>query len=65
MYLCVCHAITEAQVEDCITEGARSLCDLRGCLGIASTCGQCATLAEEMLRRATAVETSKPELKVA
>ncbi|MGH8727725.1 MAG: (2Fe-2S)-binding protein [Burkholderiales bacterium] len=65
MYVCVCHAITEAQVEECIAGGARSLYDLRGCLGIASTCGACAPLAEQMLKQAAAAQTSKPVLKVA
>jgi bacterioferritin-associated ferredoxin len=65
MYVCVCHAITEADVENCIAEGAKTLADLRGCLGIAGTCGHCATLAEQMLEQVTAAEISKPELKVA
>ena len=65
MYVCVCHAITEADVENCIAQGAKSLCGLRGCLGIASTCGQCAKLAEQMLERATAMEVPKSERKVA
>ena len=49
VYVCLCHGITENQVRACIEDGARSLCDLQGQLGVATNCGCCATQACDML----------------
>ncbi|NIO42003.1 MAG: bacterioferritin, partial [Burkholderiales bacterium] len=35
MYICVCNGITESQVRDAVCEGATTLHDLRGTLGVA------------------------------
>jgi bacterioferritin-associated ferredoxin len=62
MYICLCHGVTEEQVERCIAEGARSLNELKCCLGIAASCGKCAPVAKDMLDQRVA---AKAELKVA
>lgn len=49
MYICICNAITERQVQEAVSNGARSLCDLQGQLGVASCCGCCADTAKEYL----------------
>jgi len=41
MYVCVCRAITEAQVRQAIAAGADSLAELRTRLGLGVDCGQC------------------------
>jgi bacterioferritin-associated ferredoxin len=49
VYICLCHGITDKQIRSCIREGARSLCDLRGQLGVATQCGGCEHHALEIL----------------
>lgn len=49
MYVCICNAITEREIRQCAELGAATLCDLRGCLGVASCCGTCAKSAQEVL----------------
>ncbi|MDS1139869.1 (2Fe-2S)-binding protein [Pusillimonas sp. SM2304] len=49
MFICICNAITERQVQAAVAEGAASLSDLQGQLGVASCCGCCAETASEYL----------------
>ena len=50
MYVCLCNAITEGQIRDAVSDGARSLHELRQCLGVASCCGKCADCAQQVVR---------------
>lgn len=54
MYVCVCQAVTDRQIREAATSGARTLRDLRRELGIARECGNCATCARDCLREAHA-----------
>ncbi|MGB6243046.1 MAG: (2Fe-2S)-binding protein [Castellaniella sp.] len=49
MYICVCNAISERQVQEAIAQGAADLGDLQAQLGIATCCGQCADTATDYL----------------
>ncbi|HUH58550.1 MAG TPA: (2Fe-2S)-binding protein [Candidimonas sp.] len=49
MFICICHAITERQVQTAVAEGASSMSDLQGQLGVATACGCCADTAVEYL----------------
>lgn len=49
MFICICNAITERQVQAAVAQGASSLTDLQGQLGVASCCGCCAETALEYL----------------
>ncbi|MCC2596271.1 (2Fe-2S)-binding protein [Pusillimonas sp. MFBS29] len=49
MFICVCNAITERQVQGAVARGASTLADLQGELGVASCCGCCAETATEYL----------------
>jgi bacterioferritin-associated ferredoxin len=49
MYICVCNAITEKQVQSCVDQGAETLADLQYELGVATCCGRCAEMACEYL----------------
>lgn len=49
MYICVCNAISERQVQDAIAQGATDLGDLQARLGVATCCGRCADTATEYL----------------
>ena len=50
MYVCICSGITDAQVRQCIRQGACSLSELQMRLGIACQCGTCATAAVDIIR---------------
>ena len=53
MYVCVCKAVTERQVRQAVSDGARSLKDLRRELGVTSDCGRCAVCARQCLKEFT------------
>ena len=50
MYICVCHGITDTQIRSCVVEGARTLGELSGELGVATQCGCCAESAAEVMQ---------------
>ncbi len=49
MYVCVCNAVTEKDIEKAVRRGAKSLADLRLATGCSSNCGQCADLADSLI----------------
>lgn len=49
MYVCLCNGVTDRQIHQSIREGAASLQDLQNTLSVATQCGQCACLAQELL----------------
>jgi bacterioferritin-associated ferredoxin len=49
MYVCLCHGITDSQIRQAVDDGARSLAELRGNLGVASCCGRCADCASQVI----------------
>lgn len=50
MYVCVCKAVTERQIREAVSDGARTLKDLRRELGVTGDCGQCAVCARQCLK---------------
>ena len=54
MYICICHGITDNQIRSCVKDGARTLSDLQGCLGVATQCGSCQSSALHILDEALA-----------
>jgi bacterioferritin-associated ferredoxin len=54
MYVCVCRAVTDGQIRECVGEGPCSMRELRLRLGVASQCGRCAHHAKELIRDAGA-----------
>ena len=50
LYICLCHGITDSQIRSCVESGARTLCDLRGQLGVATQCGSCEFHAVQLLQ---------------
>lgn len=49
MFICICNAITERQVQSAVANGALTMSDLQGQLGVATCCGCCAETASEYL----------------
>lgn len=56
MYICICNAVTEKQIENAVRNGACRMRDLRTQLGVAADCACCAESARRCL--ATALENS-------
>ena len=54
MYVCLCHGVTEAMIEDAAQAGARDLQQLTMLTGATSGCGSCADMAESVLKSARA-----------
>ena len=52
MYVCVCRAVTERQIDEAVRAGARTFKDLQRTLGVASECGQCAAAVRQCLEQA-------------
>ncbi len=50
MYVCLCHGITERDIESAVDEGVRSLKELSATLGVATQCGKCSCHAKQCLR---------------
>ena len=49
MYVCLCNAITERDVRECVRSGCCSLDELSAELGVDTCCGRCRSAAEEIL----------------
>ena len=49
MFICVCNAITERQVEAAVASGASTLSDLEAQLGVGGCCGCCRDTATDYL----------------
>ncbi|MCX8145421.1 MAG: (2Fe-2S)-binding protein [Azovibrio sp.] len=52
MYVCVCQAVTERQIQEAARKGASRLKDLREQLGVTRDCGRCASCAHACLQQA-------------
>lgn len=49
MYICVCRAVTDTQIRECVSRGACSLREVQQYLGVASQCGKCAPCAQQLI----------------
>lgn len=59
MYVCLCNGVTESQIRTAVSDGVRSLRELRADLGVASCCGKCADCAQQVIHETL----SSPELR--
>ena len=65
MYVCICHAVTERDIDEAVKNGAKSLRDLRNDLHLCTECGLCAEHARACLKTSeqlTAVQLHHDEL---
>jgi bacterioferritin-associated ferredoxin len=51
MYVCVCRAVTENEVHDCISAGASSVKQIRDTTGAGGDCASCVRKICAMLKR--------------
>jgi bacterioferritin-associated ferredoxin len=61
MFICVCRAITEQQIQEAAGRGVSTLKDLRNELGLAMDCGSCGRSAKECLRKARSAMSCQTE----
>ena len=52
MYICICNAVTEGQIERAVASGACRMRDLRNQLGVTADCTCCAESARRCLASA-------------
>ena len=60
MYICICNAVTDTQIRDAVSTGARTMRDLRQQLGVCSSCGKCGKCARQVLHGALTEAISYP-----
>ena len=53
MYVCLCKAVTDADIHEAVNGGVRSMRQLAKATGCSSNCGRCAVTASEILGQAT------------
>ena len=49
MYVCICHGITDKDIQKASNNGAKNLNDLQSMTGCATGCGSCASMAMDIL----------------
>jgi len=49
MYVCICHAVTDSQIENAIEGGAVTMQELSSELKVGTQCGQCCACAKKVL----------------
>ncbi len=52
MYVCICHGVTEKDIQKAAKSGATDLQDIQNLTGCATGCGTCAESAIEVLQAA-------------
>jgi bacterioferritin-associated ferredoxin len=52
MYICLCQGVTDSTIEQAVSNGAKTLNDLRKQLKVSVECGQCAHAALTCLKTA-------------
>ena len=52
MYVCLCKRVTDRQIRSAVYDGARSLRDVRGNLGVSGQCGRCSAVARQVISEA-------------
>lgn len=61
MYVCVCNAVTERQIEEAVENGAKTVKDLNAELGVGSDCGSCVSCAKACLKAAKQTNAVAPK----
>lgn len=52
MYVCICSAVTDADIRQAVENGVQSMQDLREELRVATQCGRCMSCAQDCLYQA-------------
>lgn len=52
MYVCVCKGVTDHQIRQQVSDGARSWREVREATGCGTQCGKCASFGKSVMREA-------------
>lgn len=61
MFICVCQAVTERDIDRALDEGAATLDQLKHRLEVATSCGCCADTVRDRLARRRSLEDRAPD----
>ncbi|MDB2387210.1 bacterioferritin-associated ferredoxin [Shewanella sp.] len=56
MYVCLCHAITDTQIKEAVSQGDTSIAQVKKRLGVGDQCGKCVTMASQIIQRQVDIE---------
>lgn len=56
MYVCVCYAVTDTQIQEAVHQGDITLAAVKKRLGVGSQCGKCIQTTLEVIQRQLDVE---------
>ena len=60
MYICVCKAVTDSQIQTAIDNGVNTHKQLHQCLGVGSGCGKCSRHVRELVNKNSVPSTTIP-----
>jgi bacterioferritin-associated ferredoxin len=60
MYVCICNAVSDREIRQCVELGTATLDQIRDALGVTTGCGRCAEAIEQILREGRPVLRSDP-----
>ncbi|MEQ9561963.1 MAG: bacterioferritin-associated ferredoxin [Woeseiaceae bacterium] len=60
MYVCICKSVTDKQIRRAAANGIDNLYELREALGVASVCGSCAVMDQDIIEESN----SRPSIYV-
>jgi bacterioferritin-associated ferredoxin len=49
VYVCICHAVTDSEIQNAVSEGVSDLKSLGECCGAGTNCGRCREHAQEII----------------
>lgn len=58
MYVCICKAVTDKQIQEYRQQGVNTFQQLRECTGIATQCGKCSVDARSVMQQSTSLSNS-------
>lgn len=64
MYLCICKAVSDKQIQEAVERGARSVGDVSARFGVGNECGKCLDSIREFIDRCLAAPAPAPALAV-
>lgn len=53
MYICICNAVSDVQIKQCIQQGAQTIHEVRCLMGVGSCCGKCIPMAKALIHEIT------------
>ncbi|HEY5763124.1 MAG TPA: (2Fe-2S)-binding protein [Rhodocyclaceae bacterium] len=59
MYVCVCNAVTESDIDNAVAAGCTTLRELRESLGVGTCCGRCSDCARRRLHQTATPATKR------